>query len=201
MSDEKVLTKEIAEQFLADEDSVDLSEFTAIEDDAAEVIAKHEHELCLNGINSLSDKAATLLSQSRGPLSIDLEELHEQARVILRAHPSLKINQCDLETWLLENLDFDWDNEGEAWVAEPIYDALLEAADKYTCRDTNSEHEWLNVDSYTPFSEGIELIQQAGSRDIHLCSLQDNASTILVFFGEISQVQERITPLINSHKQ
>ena len=29
MSDEKVLTKEIAEQFLADEYSVDLSEFTA----------------------------------------------------------------------------------------------------------------------------------------------------------------------------
>lgn len=36
MSDEKVLTKEIAEQFLADEDSVDLSEFTAIEDDASD---------------------------------------------------------------------------------------------------------------------------------------------------------------------
>ena len=34
MSDEKVLTKEIAEQFLADEDSVDLSEFTTIEDAA-----------------------------------------------------------------------------------------------------------------------------------------------------------------------
>jgi hypothetical protein len=40
MSDEKVLTKEIAEQFLADEDSVDLSEFTAIEDDGAEIIGK-----------------------------------------------------------------------------------------------------------------------------------------------------------------
>ena len=40
MSDEKVLTKEIAEQFIADEDSVDLSEFTAIEDDAAEIIGK-----------------------------------------------------------------------------------------------------------------------------------------------------------------
>ena len=32
MSEEKVLTKEIAEQFLADEDSVDLEEFTAIEE-------------------------------------------------------------------------------------------------------------------------------------------------------------------------
>ena len=40
MSDENVLTKEIAEQCLADEDSVDLSEFTAIEDEAAEIIGK-----------------------------------------------------------------------------------------------------------------------------------------------------------------
>ena len=35
MSDEKVLTKEVAEQLLADENSVDLSAFTAIEDDEA----------------------------------------------------------------------------------------------------------------------------------------------------------------------
>jgi len=40
MSDEKILTKEIAEQFLADDESVDLSEFTAIEDGAAEVLSK-----------------------------------------------------------------------------------------------------------------------------------------------------------------
>jgi hypothetical protein len=38
MSEEKVLTKAITEQFFADEDSVDLSEFTAIEDAAAEYI-------------------------------------------------------------------------------------------------------------------------------------------------------------------
>ena len=42
MSDEKVLTKEIAEQFLADEDSVGLSEFTAIEDEAAESLSKYD---------------------------------------------------------------------------------------------------------------------------------------------------------------
>ena len=38
MSDENVLTKEIAEQFLADDDSVHLSEFTAIEDEAARIL-------------------------------------------------------------------------------------------------------------------------------------------------------------------
>ena len=52
MSDEKVLTKEIAEQFIADEDSVDLSEFTAIEDDAAEVIGKLSVHPFFNGLNN-----------------------------------------------------------------------------------------------------------------------------------------------------
>jgi hypothetical protein len=63
MSDEKVLTKEVAEQFLADEDSVDLSEFTVIEDVAAESLSKHEGELYLSG---LSDAAAESLSKHEG---------------------------------------------------------------------------------------------------------------------------------------
>ena len=47
MSDEKVLTKEIAEQFLSDEDFVDLDDFTTIEDAAAESLSKHEGTLRL----------------------------------------------------------------------------------------------------------------------------------------------------------
>ena len=74
MSDEKVLTKEIAEQFLADfladEDSVDLSEFTAIEDDAAEILTKAEElgALYLDGLTSVSDAAAESLSKFQGSL-------------------------------------------------------------------------------------------------------------------------------------
>ena len=40
MSEENILTKEIAQQFLEDENSVDLAEFTSIEDAAAEIEAK-----------------------------------------------------------------------------------------------------------------------------------------------------------------
>jgi hypothetical protein len=47
MSDENVLTKEIAEQFLADEDSVSLGEFMALSDTAAESLGKHEGSLRL----------------------------------------------------------------------------------------------------------------------------------------------------------
>jgi len=38
VSDDNVLTKEIATQFLDDDDSVDLADFVAIDDEAAEVL-------------------------------------------------------------------------------------------------------------------------------------------------------------------
>ena len=63
---EKRLTREIAEQFLADEDSVDLSEFTELDDDAAERLSTYPAALCLNGLTSLSDAAADRLSKHTG---------------------------------------------------------------------------------------------------------------------------------------
>ena len=51
MSDKKLLTKEIAEQYLEYDDSVDLSEFTAIEDEAAESLSKHEGHVVLDPDN------------------------------------------------------------------------------------------------------------------------------------------------------
>ena len=58
---EKRLTKEIAEQFLADDESVDLNEFTELDDDAAESLSKHEGSLSLDGLTSLSDAVAESL--------------------------------------------------------------------------------------------------------------------------------------------
>ena len=72
MSDEKVLTKEIAEQFLANEESVDLSEFTAIEDEAAESLSKYEGTLWLEGLTSLSDAAANSLSECASCLVLNI---------------------------------------------------------------------------------------------------------------------------------
>ena len=67
MSDEKVLTKEITEQFLADEDSVDLSEFTSIKDEATESLSKFEGVyLELSNLTTLSDAAAESLSKHEG---------------------------------------------------------------------------------------------------------------------------------------
>jgi hypothetical protein len=84
MSDEKVLTKEIAEQFVADEDSVEMEEFTAIEDDAAVILATHEGSpsrgsyLYLSGLTELSDAAAESLCKYEGFLSLSgLESLSD----------------------------------------------------------------------------------------------------------------------------
>ena len=65
-----ILTQKIAEQFLADEDSVDLSEFTSIEDAAAQTLANHEGNLWLTGLTSLSDAAAESLAKHEGDLSL-----------------------------------------------------------------------------------------------------------------------------------
>ena len=67
-ADKTLLTKEIAEQFLADPDSVDLSEFTAIEDEAAEVLSGYEESLYLSGVTILSDAAAESFSTHVGDL-------------------------------------------------------------------------------------------------------------------------------------
>ena len=62
-----LLTVEIAEKFLADNDSVDLSQFTSIEDAAAEALGKNRGgPLFLNGLTSLSDTAAEALAKHEG---------------------------------------------------------------------------------------------------------------------------------------
>ncbi len=60
MSDVKVLTKEIAEQWIADEDSVDLGGFAMIDDNAAESLSKYKGDLYFKRLRQLSDAAADI---------------------------------------------------------------------------------------------------------------------------------------------
>ena len=87
MSNEKVLTKEIAEQFLADPWSVNLSDRTAIEDSAAEILSKCKVGLNLSGLTSLSDSAAERLSECGNYLWLDgIGCLSDSAAEILSKH-------------------------------------------------------------------------------------------------------------------
>jgi hypothetical protein len=92
------LTKEIAEQFLKNEKSVDLSEFTSVEDAAAKSLVitdaaaqalaqYHRRNLCLDGLTSLSDGAALALSQHKGNLELNgLTILSDGAAQALSQH-------------------------------------------------------------------------------------------------------------------
>jgi hypothetical protein len=64
------LTLEIANQYLANPDSMDLNRFEAIEVDAAKALSAHKGDLHLNGLKSLSDDAAIALAKHGRPFSI-----------------------------------------------------------------------------------------------------------------------------------
>jgi len=81
------LSQEIAQQFLKDEDSVNLDDFTSIEDAAAKSFSEYEGYLSLDGLTSLSDAAAESLSKHKGNLSLDgLTELSDAAAESLSKH-------------------------------------------------------------------------------------------------------------------
>lgn len=71
VDDSKLLTNEIAEQCLASFNSLELSEFTAIEDTAAEILRRFEGALHLGDLTNLSDAAAESLSKHEGVLYLD----------------------------------------------------------------------------------------------------------------------------------
>ena len=61
MSEEKVLTKEIAEQFNADEDSVDLSKYTSLDEEAAIALSKSDAwHINLDGVTDLSESVISV---------------------------------------------------------------------------------------------------------------------------------------------
>ena len=70
MSKAKILTKKIAEQFIQDEQGIDLTEFTSIEPDAAETLSKQLDELHLGGIRALPAEVAAALGKHNGRLSL-----------------------------------------------------------------------------------------------------------------------------------
>ena len=82
--EQKILAKGVASTWLAcrdDEESVDFSSFTGIEEEAADVLSKHKGELNLNGLTELSDAVAESLSKFEGDyLQLDgLTELSDAA--------------------------------------------------------------------------------------------------------------------------
>lgn len=84
---QKVLTKIIAERFLEQDGSVDTSEFTAIEDAAAQVLSEYSGDLDLQSLTSLSDNAARALGKRKGDLSLQgVKTISDAAALALGKH-------------------------------------------------------------------------------------------------------------------
>ncbi len=63
---ERTLTQSIAEQYLTDNDAINLCDYALIEDDAAECICKHSDVLKLNGLRCPSEESAKSLGKYEG---------------------------------------------------------------------------------------------------------------------------------------
>ena len=83
---------------MGDPDGVELDEFTSIEDEAAEVLSKHQGELCLIECRFISTSAIELLSRRTGSLILGLETLSDSEA------ESLSKTRGDLELFNLEEL-------------------------------------------------------------------------------------------------
>jgi len=67
VSDETVLTKEIAEQIVADRDSGAECDYSSITTDAAMVLSGFDGELTFHDLESISDEVAEIFSRYKGP--------------------------------------------------------------------------------------------------------------------------------------
>ena len=100
-ADKTTITKEIAAQFLEDNESVYLPDYTKIAGDAAELLTQHTGTLSLDGLRSLSATAAAQLAKHVGTLSMgDLEDLSSEAAENLIDHKG-----CIFMTGLIDLTD------------------------------------------------------------------------------------------------
>jgi len=93
MTDEKMLTRKIAEGYLQDQ-RCDLSAFTALEDEAAEILSSHPDFLNLDGLKTLSDRSAEWLGRHVHSLYLNgVASLSDAAAAGLGAHQkNLRLN-------------------------------------------------------------------------------------------------------------
>jgi len=88
----------VAERFLENPDQIDLNGAGTIDDDAAEVLAKHEGHLGLNRLTDLSTAAVEALSKHQGSLALcGLTELSDAvAEALSRHHEELYLGLKEL---------------------------------------------------------------------------------------------------------
>ena len=169
-----LLTKEIAEQFLADKNSVNLRQLTTIEDEAAESLSKYgegmqfeDAGLYLEGLTELSDAAAESLSKHRGEglFLKGLAELSDVAAESLSKYQGggLRLGLTELSDAAAKSL-----SKFTGWLELNGLTALSEAA-----ADSLSKHQgWLYLNGLTTLSDAAaESLSKHQGKGMYLSGL------------------------------
>ena len=176
MSEKKVLTKKIAEEIIADEDTDALSKFSKIDDDAAESLFKCKGYLDLNGLTELSDAAAESLSKCKEGLSLDgLGWLSDAgAESLSKRKEGLSLNGL----MMLSDAAAESLSKCKKWVS---LDGLTELSDA-AAENLSKCKEWVYLNGLTELSDAAaeSLSKCKGNVDLNgLTELSDAAAESL----------------------
>ena len=136
MSKKNILTQEIAEKFLKDDASVDLDQFTTIEESAAEVLSKCKGSLALNGLTTRSKDTVYPLAKAKKTASAKkiAKKNFDKAEVevkLSREQLDAKLNRLG-ELVEQENLKLAADmiaSFGDSWLYETLLAGSYVTAD------------------------------------------------------------------------
>lgn len=217
VTEDKRLTRGDAERFVTDPDSVDLSEYTSLEDDAAAVLSLHQGELSLDSVTHVSVEALAKLSQHRGSvelrglkhiskdqahvlagflsgIKVPIDDCDPEVRKILLSHPSLRIHDdYELTDWLLERLDYDENvDSGRSWVSEEVMGGLLDACACEQSADVENGVEMRGSD----LDAILMAVKAAGNREMHVARLCDGNQSVFVFVGTLEEIKKRLLPIV-----
>ena len=147
MAKAKILTKQVAKKFIKGSGKVDLSTYTSIEDDAAEVLALHKRRLDLHGLKKLSDSAALALSKHKGPIYlVNLTHLSDAAASALACHEGhLQLwGLCEISDAGLSAMSARYDRGHCHWSATLTKRLKHSARTSLPQSDENCPAEWVD---------------------------------------------------------
>lgn len=190
------LSEECARSLGSHKGSLELSGISQLSNKALSHLARHNGEIDLQGLKQLDTDGATIISKSLSRIIVEDYEFSEEVQATLRVYPELRDASGELEEWLLSELGYESENQGDDWLAEQTKEALKEAADHSYSWDPEDK-EWFGSSSRAgdsaPFHDGFDLVRNAWRREIHSVSLYDQDRTYLVFFGAIEEIQSDLS--------
>jgi hypothetical protein len=212
-----VLTAEVAEKFLNDSGSMDLDIYTALDSQAAAVLAASTVDLCLNGLDEIKEEAAKALIPHVGAISLEgLARLSLGASQALAEHVG-PLRGVDLLRFVGDCPTFSALRRHPSLVAKVLEDDSLARMLKTKDIDHEDAYEFEFADAASndladeeyygnPMDEGLRFLDKAEGKpvwSIPLSSVKDswvcdNAERYTLYFiGDRKDVLRRISELPN----